>query len=430
MLEDRYGNSLTTASHAARDAYVDGVDRFLAAEPGPDAAFERAIEADDGFALAHLALARVLQASGRASDAKAPLAHARDLAAGATTCEQAHINALGLLIDGKGAEACKAARAHVSDHPRDALVAQTCTSVFGLIGFSGQPGRESEQLAYTTTLAPHYGGDWWFLGQHAFAQMEAGQLGPAETSITHAWSQNEASAHNAHIRAHLHYENGETCAGYTFLEAFWSNYDRSAQLHCHVSWHIALWALARGDTETMWRVIDNDLTPGRSESPPLNIMTDLAAILFRAELQGHDVPKERWRTVSNYAAKYFPKPGIAFADVHAALAHAMAGKSDALGRIITDATGPAADVVQTLSEGFAKIASDDWAGAVPHLSKAMASHERIGGSRAQRDLVEYALTAALLRSGQTAEARRCLQLRRPITDTRHAIAGLNPHGPH
>ena len=29
MLQDRYGNTLTTQSSTARDAYVDGIDRFL-----------------------------------------------------------------------------------------------------------------------------------------------------------------------------------------------------------------------------------------------------------------------------------------------------------------------------------------------------------------------------------------------------------------
>ena len=42
MLQDRYGNALATASTAARDHYVDGVDRFLAALPGVEEAFEAA----------------------------------------------------------------------------------------------------------------------------------------------------------------------------------------------------------------------------------------------------------------------------------------------------------------------------------------------------------------------------------------------------
>ena len=87
MLRDRYDNVLSTHSQAARDHYVDGLDRFLAARAGVEAAFEAAIDADDGFALAHLALARVRQAMGRGEDRMAPLARARELAADTTARE-------------------------------------------------------------------------------------------------------------------------------------------------------------------------------------------------------------------------------------------------------------------------------------------------------------------------------------------------------
>ena len=51
-MKDRYGNDLSTASAAARDAYVRGVDSLMAATPGTDKAFAEAVAADEGFALA------------------------------------------------------------------------------------------------------------------------------------------------------------------------------------------------------------------------------------------------------------------------------------------------------------------------------------------------------------------------------------------
>ena len=56
MLKDAYGNRLSTTSTEARDAYDLGVRRFLGAEPGVQAAFTAAIEADATFALAHIGL--------------------------------------------------------------------------------------------------------------------------------------------------------------------------------------------------------------------------------------------------------------------------------------------------------------------------------------------------------------------------------------
>ena len=87
--------------------------------------------------MAHLALARAKQGRGKLAEAAGPLARAREVASGVTAQEASGIDALGLLAEGKGSLAYPKIRAHVAEHPRDVLLAQTCTSVFGLIGFSG-----------------------------------------------------------------------------------------------------------------------------------------------------------------------------------------------------------------------------------------------------------------------------------------------------
>lgn len=424
MLQDRYGNALSTRSEAARDAYVAGVDRLLAAQPGVEESFEAAVAADDGFALGHMALARARQAMGKGEDTRTPMAAAQALAAGLPAREAAHVKALSLLVSGQGPAAYKAIRAHLLEHPRDALVAQTCCGVFGLIGFSGQPGREAEQLAFTTSLAPHYGEDWWFLAQHAFSQVEAGQTRPATATIERSMATNPRNAHGAHIRAHVYYEAGETAAGYAYIDGWRKGYDKAGQLHCHISWHVALWALERGDTATMWQVYDDAVAPGAAWGPPLNVVTDSASLLFRAGLAGVEVPAERWHAVSDYATRLFPNTGIAFADAHTALAHAMAGNGEAVAKIVVEAKGPAGDVVRELAEAFGAMASGDWAGAERHLAVTMSQHERIGGSRAQRDLVEFALLNALLKQGKAEEARLLMAVRRPLKAAAHAVKGL------
>ncbi len=425
MLEDRYGNILSTTSQPARDAYVDAVDRFLAADGGIEEGFQKSIDADENFALAHLGLARIHQMFARKSLIEEPLARARAGVEHLTRRERGQINAIGLLLDGTGPDAYKAIRSHLVDFPRDAMVAQTCMGVLGLIGFSGQPGREAEQLAFTTWLAPHYGDDWWFLSQHAFAQLEANQTGPAERSIERSLSVNPRSANGAHVRSHLYYENGETKAGAAYLDDWRNDYDKRGLLHCHISWHVALWAMAAGDIAKMWDVVDADVAPGGALGPPINVVTDLAAILYRAEMAGIAVPAERWRTVSDYALKSFPRPGLALVDVHAALAHALAGNTEALATIIQEARGPAADLVSEFAQAFGAIAKQDWKQAISHFSVAMIDHARIGGSNAQRDLLEFAMAAAFLRQGLSDQAHFMLSMRRPKITPSKVVKGLH-----
>lgn len=424
MPRDRYDNVLSTDSPAAREAYIEGVDRFLSCEAGVGAAFERAVQADERFALGYAALSRHWLMQGDVQKARAFMSDACKRIDGITEREVGHIGVLGMILEGDAAKSRKAIYAHLDAFPRDAMVAQTCTGVFGLIGFSGLPGREAEQLAFTSRLLPHYGEDWWFLGQHAFAQVEAGQLDQAEKTVERSLKGNPRNANSAHIRAHVYYESGATDAGYTFIDGWRADYKKSGLLHCHISWHVALWALERGDIDRMWRVVDVDVAPGGSWGPALNVMTDLAAILYRAELAGVDVAPERWQSVSNYATEFFPEPGIAFGDVHAALAHSMAGNSDALQKIISDAKGPAADMVRTCANAFKEIGSGNWEDASRYLCGVVSDHARLGGSRAQRDLIDYALLGTLLKQGRADEARILLSTRRPVQAAAHPIKGL------
>jgi hypothetical protein len=143
------------------------------------------------------------------------------------------------------------------------------------------------------------------------------------------------------------------------------------------------------------------------------VLTDCASFLARAAMAGETVDPALWRDVSSYAAQWFPNSGMVFADMHSALAFAMAGDTDSLRSIIDDPKGPAADILAPIARGFGAFARQDWSAAVRELTPVLACHERVGGSRAQRDLLEYAVTCALLRNGQAHAARQLITGRRP-----------------
>jgi tetratricopeptide (TPR) repeat protein len=424
MLTDAYGNTLTTRSPEARDAYDLGVRKFLGAEAGVADAFDAAINADEGLALAHIGVAREMQLRGRMDQVKTSLARARALADGLNERELSHLNVSGLLLEGKAVAARAAVYEHVKDWPLDVMVAQMCTSVFGLIGLSGLPGREAEQLAYTSGLMPHYGNDWWCRAQLAFAQIEVGQLSQAESNIEAALAANPKSAHSAHIRAHLYYEEQQDKEGLRFLSDWWSAYDPTGTLYNHMSWHVGLWSLESDDIDRMWEILDVAISPDTSHGPPLNVLTDTAALLFRAELAGVEVPVERWEKISAYAMARFPKPGLAFADVHAAIAFARSNNRAALDHLIANARGPAADITSTIANAYREMEDRNWAKAADLFEAVIRDHARIGGSHAQRDLIDFSLAACLVRDGRRQEARTVLKVTRPRALALESVSGL------
>ena len=423
MFKDHYGNDLTTTSEQARDHYDRGVASFLAA--GHDAAdhFAKSVTADPGFALGHVDLARAQMMAAKMAEAKAAITTAQGLIDDATARERAHLAAFELLFHGNPAGCRAAVKAHVQDYPRDAMVAQLCSSVFGLIGFSGEVGREADLLAFTSALMPHYGEDWWMMGIHSVSLCETGRLDEAASLMERSLALNPRNANAAHFKGHTQYEMGETRAGLEYLKDWITGYDSRGLLHGHLSWHIALWSLHAGDIDDMWARIDAGVGPGGSKGLPINTLTDTAAILHRAELAGIAVPPERWSEMSDYAAKYFPETGQSFADLHAALAHAMAGNGDRLAHIVDTAKGFAADLVRPAAQAWGAIARQDWQGAVDHLIPALAQTERFGGSRAQRDLLELTYVNALIKLGRSDEARHALALRRPVLSQTAPVVG-------
>ncbi|MBN9086193.1 MAG: tetratricopeptide repeat protein [Reyranella sp.] len=413
MLKDRYGNELGTQSAAARDAYVRGADSLMAATPGTDHAFAEAVAADEGFALAHISLARAKQLMGRGHEAKVPRARALELAAGASPREQSHIAIFDKILTGHGEAALAAIKEHLKTWPRDAMAFAPATSVFGLIGFCGRVGREQEQLEMIAPLEQHYGDDWWYRTQLAFAQIELGQFAEGERNIETALAGFPRSAHASHIRGHLFYEVGEREAGLAFLNDWMKDYPRDGLMHCHNSWHQALWSLETGRIADAWRIYNESLRPGAAWGPQVNVATDCPAFLLRAEMAGEPRKPELWRELAEYSTQWFGKPGLSFVDMHTVLAYAMAGDVDKLAPFTDSPRGSAGDMVPPMARGFKAYANGDYKTAATEIEPLLATHERLGGSRAQRDLLEYVVASAKLRGGGRDEARSFIEYRRP-----------------
>ena len=293
------------------------------------------------------------------------------------------------------------------------MVLAPCTGVFGLIGFSGRLGREFEQVAQLDALAAEYGDDWWFLSTYAFALGEVGRIDEARKLIGRSLELYARNAHGAHVYAHVLYENGEDAAGLAYLEKWLRDFPRAAQLHCHLSWHVALWNLELGRVVEARRVYETDVRPGGSWGPPINTLSDSASFLWRMQLAGQRNDVALWREVRDYALREFPKAGVTFADVHSALAFAAAADHAALGALVDqlrerEATGKlsAGPIVRALAEAFGAFACEEWTTAIERITPVFAEHERIGGSRAQRDLIDCTLMAALAKAGRKREASR------------------------
>ena len=127
---------------------------------------------------------------------------------------------------------------------------------------------------------------WWFLGALAFSEIEQGLLDVGRAHVEMSLRGNSRNANAAHVSAHGYYESGDVSDGIRFLRDWLKAYSVGSPLHCHLHWHLALWALQNGNLDDAWSIYHASLRPGVCIGPQINRLTDSASFLFRAELAG------------------------------------------------------------------------------------------------------------------------------------------------
>lgn len=420
MLADRYDLSLSTASAAARDAYVQGCDLALTLYPGAVEAFDQAIAADPNLALAHAAKAQVLVREGKSAAAWAALAAAKDLAATLPSREASHISFFEQVFAGRTDDAIAILYTHLAEWPRDALVVASAANPNGVIGASGRIGQKHQIAALMDDLAPHYGEDFWFLAYHAMALSEDGQLTAARSKIERSLAVNPNNAHGAHGFAHVCYESGEPEAARAYLSPWLTTYPRNGFFYGHLSWHLSLCELQAGNWDEALRLYQEALVLDRHSGGPQLKMSDAAAFLWRSELAGYPRDASAWHTMYDYANRVLSRPASGLADLHVILAHVAMGDDDALDvranqmkDLAHDGLYPSGSYLPALSRGFAAFERRNFTATIDALAPLAGQSERIGGSRAQHDLIEFTLLKAYLEADRPEEARRLLSARRP-----------------
>ena len=418
-MKDGYDLTLTTQTAAARDAYVRASELALTFYPGEVAAYDHAIAADPGFAMAHAGKAQALIRQGEVVAARAALAAAKDLAANVSEREASHIGFFDLVFTGQTEAAIAAMDAHLMAWPRDALVVASATAPNGVIASSGRIGQKRRIAALMDRLAPEYGDDFWFVSYHAMALSEDGRLAAAREKIERSLATNPNKAHGAHGLAHILYESGEQDEALAFLSSWLATYPRDGFFHGHLSWHVSLSEIQAGNGAEALQVYHDAIAHERHSGSPQQKVSDGAALLWRAELAGHPRDASAWRALHEYASSALPRPGNGLADLHVILTQVVMRDEAGLKQRVLQIEAmakegryPSGSYLPALAGGFTAFERGDFAGAIESLAPLAGECQRIGGSHAQHDLIEYTLLQAYLRADRLAEARQLLRARR------------------
>jgi hypothetical protein len=417
---DSRGLPLSTTSSLAAERYRYGVDLLLSAWPGAAEALEEAIAADPDFALAHAARARLHVIRTEPGKARARIAAAEEIVVRrGTERERSHVEVLSHAINGHSAKALERALAHTDTWPRDVLILSLPLGAFGLFAFSGMADHDQARVDLCERHARHFDADdWWFLTYQGWAHAENGNVAHGRPLTQRGYDLRTHNANAAHALSHAMYEGGAHDEAERLIADWLPGYDRSGILHGHIAWHSALGALERGDPERALAIYAEYIQPSATAGMPINVVSDTASFLWRLKAYGHAVPAGLWEAAAAYSGGYFQKAGFAFADVHMALIAAATGdraaveqRVEALEGLIEAGALAAGPVVPAICRAALAFAEEDYAGCARILEPSAVEVARIGGSGAQREMIEDMLLLALMRSGEAVKARALLDRR-------------------
>ncbi|WP_240649321.1 FAD/NAD(P)-binding protein [Streptomyces sp. Z26] len=439
---DPFGLPLSTHTEAAT-AYAAGLDRVMAMRAGAVEEFARATALDGGFALGHAALALLGHEGGAATDVPRRLAEAqRSVRDRGDARERSFVDVVTRRVHGDGGD--EALLAHLRAYPGDALALSTAVPTIAFSGFDDLDEEFARKLV--ERAAPAYGGHWFPTSLLAFLRQGEDRFEEAAELAVRALDAEPAAGHAVHALAHVRYETGDHAAGRDWLDGWIVGSGRTATQRTHFSWHAALHELALDDAEAVRRRWATQLAPGRADAGTgdpaagdagggrvcgMRALVDSGSLLWRAHLARvwrGPLPADDVLTAVDGAQ--LERPARAFGALHGAVALAAAGDVAALRRLAHHAGQ--ADAVQRaviapLCAAFEAVVEERWDAAVSGLRGVRGGLHRVGGSAAQREVVEDTLLYALLAGGRTDAGRRLLEERlerRPSPLDRRRLAEL------
>jgi tetratricopeptide (TPR) repeat protein len=378
-------------------------------QSGADDLVAAAVAADPDFALGHAVRALLGVEWGATVDVAAAIAAAERTVDHADERERRFVEVAVERVNRPGPASAAALLAYIQAYPEDALAVSLAVPT---IAFGGATELPAEAWALVEGLEPIYRDDWWYRSMLAFVRQDQGRYEEATQLANAALAREPASGHAVHAKTHAHYETGDHRAGLAWLDDWIGSCGALASHRAHFSWHAALHELALGEDAAARARYTAQLAPPAVRG--MRALVDSASLLWRGEMVG------AWRSVpvqlvlDTVPDELLRDPPTPFVALHSAIALAASGDCNRLAglrraaasrsdEVFSTTVAPLADALLHLVHGDPDRATDELL-ALPGV-------DRLGGSAAQREIVEDTLIHCAL------EARR-FELARVLLDAR------------
>jgi len=291
-------------------------------------------------------------------------------------------------------------------HPFDLIAHMAALQLDGHLGrFHWARDRSARALPRWSKAQESYGIMQSF---YSFGLEEAGDYARAEDAARAAAELEPFGYWPHHCVSHVMEMMGRPKDGLTWMEErepFWSSKDNLNRVH--IWWHKSLYHIELGQYDAALKIYDGPIL-GTLRPAGMSICNG-AALLWRLETLGCALG-DRWQHLAAKWEGHADGKLHVFPDIHAAMTELQAGhvaafecRFKAMRETAADGTQLGAiyrDIGLPVVEGLKAFHHGAYAQAIDHLLPARFDLWKMGGSNAQRDVIDWTLAEAAVRAGQ------------------------------
>jgi len=398
-LRDARNCPVTGATPRALERFEQALALYQTARGDPHAPLGDAIAEAPGFAMARFLQAYLL-IGGRdpVGAVRAANVLAQVMFPPLNSRERGHYAALAAAVAGEWEAAGELLGSVLEEFPLDAVALQASQT------FDYQRG-DARALrcrveAALPAWSPQVPGYHATLAMHAFGLVESGEYERAEETARRALALEPRNNRAHHAVVHVHEMLGRASEGARWMEARAPYWAYGSPMATHQWWHFALFQLGSGNARRALEIFDRHIG---AEPDAMSDLIDASALLWRLQLQGAELAG-RWHELAERWAPHSEDAYCAFNDLHAMMAFAGAGRWD-LARALLAAQarrivrrGSNRDMTRLVGlpacRALMAYGRGDYRAAEAGLSRLPPRAHRIGGSEAQRNVIELTRQAA------------------------------------
>jgi tetratricopeptide (TPR) repeat protein len=407
---DRWGAPVDAGNEEGVARFDQVVENLAALAGDPVAGAQAVVAADDDLVLGHVLRAYLALYSASVDG----IATASRILQGLPVAERRvserevlHLRAARSWAEGQWERATRWLERALLHDPRDLLALKVAQDLYFFLGNRLDLRDVAARVLPAWPIGSR--GSGYVRGIYAFGLEENGDYRLAERCALAALRANPRDVWAVHARAHVFEMEGKQREGLAFLAATADDWSSSC-FAIHNWWHRTLFHLELGEIDEVLALYEGPIRGSRS-TEWLDVV-DAAAVLWRLSLFGVDVSEHAAQLAADIDPIVY-EPVYLFNDWHAVMVFGLAGRHEDIERVLSGNRRRAVVTNRavaeraglSLLEGFGSFAAGRLDRAIDLMMDVRPFANAVGGSQAQRDIIDLTLLAAAARDGEKSMVR-------------------------